>query len=53
MIQCLISLNIKKKKKKTFKQYSALSPDSFKYHQNDPLLNSTFLEGLGEELITD
>lgn len=37
---------------KTFKRYSGLSPDSFKDHQNDPLLNSAFLEGLDEELVT-
>ena len=49
MNQCLISLNILKK---TFKRYSGQSPDSFKDHQNDPLLNLAFLEGLDEELVT-
>lgn len=37
---------------KAFKQYSELSPDRFKGHQNDPMLNSAFLEGLHEELVT-
>ena len=37
---------------KTFKQYSGLIPESFSNHQNDPLLNSTFLEGLDEDLTT-
>lgn len=53
--RCLISLNISKKKQKqnkTLKQYSGLSPDSFKDHQNDLLLNSAFLEGPNEELQT-
>lgn len=38
--------------KKTFRQYWGLSPDSSEDHQNDPLLNSAFLEELDEELIT-
>ena len=35
-----------------FKQYSGLSLDSFKSHQNDPLPNLAFLEGLDEEFVT-
>lgn len=38
--------------KRTSKQYSGLSPDSFKDHQNDPLRNSAFLERLDKELVT-
>lgn len=37
---------------KTYKQHSEWSPDSFKEHQSDPLLNSAFLEGSDEDLIT-
>lgn len=45
----LTSLNVLKK---SFKQHSGLSPDSFKEHQNDPMLNSAYLEGLDEMLVT-
>ena len=38
--------------KKTFKQYSGLMPESFSSPQNDLVLNSTFLEGLDEDLAT-
>ena len=38
--------------KKTFKQYSGMTPESFSKHQNDPLLTSTFLEAIDEELAT-
>lgn len=49
--QNLLSLNILKK---AFKQYSALSSDSFKVHQNDLImLNSPFLEGLDKDLVAD
>ena len=37
---------------KTFKQHSGLTPESFSNHQNDPLLNSAFLEGFNEDLAT-
>ena len=37
---------------KTFKQYLALTPESFSSPQNDLMLNSTFLEGLDEDLAT-
>lgn len=37
--------------KATSKQDSQVSPDSFKNHQNDPVFNWTFLEGLDEELV--
>ena len=40
------------KKKKKFKQYSGLTPESFSNHQYDPLLNSVFSEGLDEDLAT-
>lgn len=38
--------------KKAFEQYSGLSPDSFKNHQNGLLLNLTFLERLDKEFRT-
>ena len=34
------------------KQYAGLRLESFSKHQNDPLLNSTFKEGLDEDLAT-
>ena len=37
---------------KTFKRNSGLTPESFSNHQNDPLLNSAFLEGLDGDLPT-
>ena len=38
--------------RKTFKQYSGLTPESFSNHQNDALLNSTFEEDLDKDLAT-
>ena len=38
--------------RKTSKQYLGMSSDCFKDLQNDPLLNSALLEGLGEGLVT-
>lgn len=38
--------------KKTFKQCSGLTPESFSNHKTDLLLNSTFLDGLDKNLAT-
>ena len=38
--------------KKTFKQYSGLTTESFSKHQSSPLLNSAFSEGLKKDLTT-
>ena len=48
----IVRKGLGKKKKKTSKQYSGLTSESFSNHQNNPLLNSAFLEGLDVDLTT-
>ena len=36
--------------KKTFKQYSGMTPESFFHHENDPLFNSAVSQGIDEKL---
>ena len=39
-----------KRFEKTYKQHSGIDPENSLNHQNDPILNFIFLEGLDEEL---